>query len=154
MAYLRYCHPCAYCTDEGILFSCCAISIQIGVCGGVNGTGIARSLRTKCIFRVGRGLAPAVSAPSDEGAVKCAAFDWGRDFTVSLPPSRPRRATSLVRGRNNGRAWKPAPTTGRRGRRPLRTKCNVFTPPNPNLCIQELFIMDEKKMLHDEELGK
>ena len=25
--------------------------------------------------------------PLREGAVKCAAFDWGRDFSVSLPPS-------------------------------------------------------------------
>ena len=67
-----------------------------------------------CYNRVGRGLAPAVFAPSDEGAVKCNAFDWGRDFSVSLPPSRLRRATSLVRGRNNGSSR----------RRPLRTHCH------------------------------
>ena len=33
-------------------------------------------------------FAPAAYAPSDEGAVKCTAFDWGRDFSLSLPSSR------------------------------------------------------------------
>ncbi len=34
----------------------------MGVCRGIIGTGNARSLRTKYIFRVGRGLAPAVNS--------------------------------------------------------------------------------------------
>ena len=77
---------------------------QIGVC---------RDVQRNKIFRVGRGLAPAVSAPSDEGAVKCAAFDWGRDFFISLPPSRLTACHLPLRGRGYG-----APS-----RRPLRSNC-------------------------------
>ena len=79
--------------------------------------------RTKYRIRVGRGLAPAVSAPSDEGAVKCVAFDWGRDFFHFSPSAFCLRQ-------------KPPPSSeggimGRRGRRPLRTKWNAFAPRTP-----------------------
>ena len=48
-------------------------------------------------------FAPAAYAPSDEGAVKCTAFDWGRDFFISLPPAFAYGKSHLPpRGRNNG----------------------------------------------------
>ena len=86
-----------------------------------------------CVYMVGRGDSPVRGnvceadkrvpefgefcprrfRPLREGAVKCTAFDWGRDFSVSLPPSRLTACHLPLRGRGYG-----APS-----RRPLRSHC-------------------------------
>ena len=61
--------------------------------------------------------------PLPEGAVKCVAFDWGRDFFVALPPSFACGKSHLpLRGRGYG-----APS-----RRPLRSHFSLPVP-RPNL---------------------
>ena len=73
-----------------------------------------RSLRTKCILQGRAGAYPCRFCPLREGAVKCKAFDWGRDFFISLPPPFASGKSHLpLRGRGYG-----APS-----RRPLRTHC-------------------------------
>ena len=58
-------------------------------------------------------FAPAVFAPSDEGAVKCIAFDWGRDFSVALPPSFACGKSHLpLRGRGYGAPSRPVVGAG------------------------------------------
>ena len=65
--------------------------------------------------------------PLREGAVKCVAFDWGRDFFISLPPSFACGKSHLpLRGRGYG-----APS-----RRPLRSHFSLpvpLPPTNPHL---------------------
>ena len=73
-----------------------------------------RSLSTKCILQGRAGACPRRFRPLREGAVKCKAFDWGRDFFISLPPPFASGKSHLpLRGRGYG-----APS-----RRPLRTHC-------------------------------
>ena len=70
-----------------------------------------RFLRTKCIFRVGRGQAPAVFAPSERGLSNAKHLTGGEIFSfLSLRLLPAAKATSLIRGRNNGSSRTPTPT--------------------------------------------
>ena len=67
---------------------------------------------------------PVVSAPSERGLSNAQHLTGGEIFSfLSLRLLPAAKATSLPEGG----------TTGRRGRRPLRTKRNAFTPTNPRL---------------------
>ena len=81
--------------------------------------------------------------PREGKAVKCVAFDWGRDFFISLPPafaygkSHPlTAAVSLCRFATSPSHCEGVDPLRGRGygapsRRPLRTKWNAFAPTTP-----------------------
>ena len=71
------------------------------------------------IYRVGRGLAPAVSAPSERGLSNAQHLTGGEIFPfLSLRLLPAAKATSLPEGG----------ITSRRGRRPLRSHCSLPVP--------------------------
>ena len=94
--------------------------------------------------RIRRILLPPLMPPLTRGLSNAQHLTGGEIFSFLSLRHALRRATSLVRGRNNGssrrqpptngRAWKPAPTTGRRVVAPYaRITVCLFPPTNPNL---------------------
>ena len=87
--------------------------------------------------------------PREGEAVKCAAFDWGRDFSVSLLPSFACGKSHLPpRGRNNGSSRTPTPTNGAPSRRPLRSNCIFIFNRNGQDRSLQFFIIHFSLFIH------
>ena len=85
--------------------------VGVGVSTTRNKLHLFCCLRTKYILQGRAGACSLRFRPLREGAVKCTAFDWGRDFFISLPPSFACGKSHLPpRGRNNGSSRTPTPT--------------------------------------------
>ena len=114
-----------------------------------NGAPSRRPLRTKLNFHGRAGACSRRFRPLREGAVKCTAFDWGRDFSVSLPPSFACGKSHLpLRGRGYGSSRTPPLQTGRRVVAPYARIAFLFFNRNGQDRSLQFFIIHFSLFIH------